>query len=506
LKATTSRAGRILTRLPVAATCAAAAYLLIATTVGFYWLDSWHDEQRAAQVVLLGVIGLAAASLAIARPPVVAVRLAPAVLVTLALGLASSLLSDRPLGALAEVSLFGLLCVLAAVVAACARTAGSGAVLWVSRGALFIAAAHVLSALTRYAAAVGLDHSLGTEIWLVGFSNPRVASSFYALLIPFVAAATIPQVEPDRRLRAVAWIMLVGLWTVATGLEARALWMAYAVAVAVLVVMAWTPLTRRLAVTIGAAALAGVLLQIALQLPFTSEAAASSGTTRDLVSLSAREVLWRLAFGAILDSPVLGIGPGQFTRFESYAGAHPHNWVLQVASEWGLLALLAVLAGLLSLLRRLRAKLTDAQSADHLLTAASLSSLLGLASALVDGTLVMPTTQIQFAMAFGLMLGLLSARGASSDAMDTRATAARVVAACAIAGAAFALSWHALSTYPFQAAEKASFQQRFPGQWRVPRFWENGLTLTHPRKSGIVWRNNLLGTAKKRGGRRRPLN
>jgi O-antigen ligase len=483
LDAITPRTTRILERLPAGVTAAAAAYLLIATTVGFYWLDSWHDEQRATQLVLLGVIGLAAAWLAIARRPAVALRLAPAVLVTLALGLVSSVLSDRPFDALAEVSLFSLLCVLAAVVAAFARTADSGAVLWVSRGALFIAAAHVVGAFTRHAAAVGLDHSLGIEIWLVGFSNPRVASSFYALMIPFVAAATIPQAEPDRRLRAVAWIVLIGLWAVATGLEARSLWMAYAVAVPVLVVMAWTPLTRRMAVTIGAAALLGVLLQFALQLPFTSEAAAFSGTTRDLVSLSAREVLWRLAFSAILDSPVLGIGPVQFTSFESYAGAHPHNWVLQLASEWGLLALLAVLAGLFGLLRRLRPKLRDAQSADHLLTAASLSVLIGLSSALVDGTLVMPTTQIQFALVFGLMIGRIKVTTTKRQAVTTFGFP-RVAMSGAIVGATLALWSHALSTYPVQISERAAFQQRFPSKWLVPRLWENGLTLTREPMPG----------------------
>jgi len=486
VEASTPRAGRILGRLPVAATAAAAAYLLIATTVGFYWLDSWHDEQRAAQVVLLGVIGLAAAWLAIARHPVAAVRLAPAVLVTLALGVASSLLSDGPLDALAEVSLFGLLCVLAAVVAAFARTADSGAVLWVSRSALFIAAAHVVGAFTRYATAVSLDHSLGTEIWLVGFSNPRVASSFYALLIPFVAAATIPQVEPDRRLRAVAWIMLIGLWAVATGLEARALWLAYAVAVPVLVVMAWTPLARRVAVTIGTVALVGALLQFALQLPFTSEAAAPSGTTRDLASLSARDVLWRLAFGAILNSPVLGIGPGEFTRFESYAGAHPHNWVLQVASEWGLPALLAVLTGVVGPVRQLRPKPRDSQSADHLLTAASLSVLIGLTSALVDGTLVMPTTQIQFALAFGLMVGRARATSGASETVVTPRGYARFAVSSAILAAALVLCTHALMTYTVQEAERAAFQERFPGKWLVPRFWENGLTLTRAPGRTVV--------------------
>ena len=36
-------------------------------------------------------------------------------------------------------------------------------------------------------------------------------------------------------------------------------------------------------------------------------------------------------------SPWLGIGPMQFAALASVVGAHPHNWPLQVAAEWGLL-------------------------------------------------------------------------------------------------------------------------------------------------------------------------
>jgi O-antigen ligase len=469
--------------LPTGIAAAAAAYLLLATTIGFGWLDSWHDEQRAAQICLLALAAAACTWLLLVRPSIAAPHLSAPVLITLTLGLVSSLRSDRPLSGLAEVSLFGLLCVLAALTAAFARATGAAGFRWVSRGALLIAAGHVVGAFTRYAAAIGLDHSLGVEIWLVGFSNPRVASSFYALLLPFIALATMPRVEPDHRLRAAAWALLLGLWTVAAGLEARALWLSYGVALSVLLSMSWTPSGRRVALTLAATAVGGGLLQFGLQQPFLEAAAAAApNSARDLASLSARDILWRLAAEAVTDAPLLGIGPGQFTQFESYAGAHPHNWVLQLAAEWGLPALLAVLTGLVALLRRLWPAIKDAPRDDPTLAAASLSVLVGFVSALVDGTLVMPVTQVQFALAFGLMLGLLAARHPTTDAMDTRSTATHVAAACAIAGAALTLSWHALSTYPLQAAEKAAFQQRFPGQWRVPRFWENGLTLAQPRE------------------------
>lgn len=481
MESRTPGAVKIAERLPAVITAAAAAYLLVATTVGFHWIESWHDEQRAAQIVLLGVVALAAAWLALARSPSASLRFAPSVLATLTLGVISSLLCDRPLDALSEVALFGLLCVLAATVACLASTAGAKALPWVSRAALFIAAAHVVGAFTRYAAAVELAHSLGSEIWLVGFSNPRVASSFYALLIPFVAICTAPHVEPDRRLRGAAWVMLVGLWAVATGLEARALWLSYAVALPALLAVSWTPAARRVALTVAATALVGVLIQFALPLAFSGDSGVASTASRDFVSLSARDVLWRLAFDATLSFPVLGVGPGQFTQFDSYAGAHPHNWMLQLAAEWGIPALLVTVVGIGGLVRRVRPSIKNRSGEVPLLAAASLSAFVGLVSALVDGTLVMPTTQVEFALAFGALVGIIGHATARrpmtmpSLALNGPAPAALVLAA------ALGLGTYAFSTYGSQASEKAAFQQRFPGKWLVPRFWENGLALARPR-------------------------
>ena len=135
MESSTPGAVRAVERLPAIVTAAAAAYLLIATTVGFHWLDSWHNEQRAAQIVLLGMVAVAAAWLALARSDSATLRFAPSVLATLTLGVISSLLCDRRLDALSEVALFGLLCVVAAAVACFVRSAGAKALPWIGRSA-----------------------------------------------------------------------------------------------------------------------------------------------------------------------------------------------------------------------------------------------------------------------------------------------------------------------------------------------------------------------------------
>jgi hypothetical protein len=213
-------------------------------------------------------------------------------------------------------------------------------------------------------------------------------------------------------------------------------------------------------------------------LPYPTAAAEVTSGPRDLAGLSARDVLWRLALEATLEAPALGIGPGQFTRLGAYAGAHPHSWPLQLSSEWGLPALAAVLGGLVLLLRRLYGEASRLSAAPgDLLAAATLSVLVGLASGLVDGTLVMPTSQVMFAAIFGLMLGVLQTGSMDHRRSRSLSTAARFVFATAVVIAATFVIHQAITTYREQEAEKSAFSQRFPGKWLVPRFWESGLKL-----------------------------
>jgi hypothetical protein len=372
---------------------------------------------------------------------------------------------------LAEVSLVALLALLASLIGARAL-----APVWVGRVALLIGAAHVVGAFTRYAASIQLGRVLELDVWMLGFSNPRVASSYYALLMPFVASALSAQTEPDPRLRAVAWAVLVGLWTVAVGLQARALWFSYALAVPCLFAIAGIEATRPLAVRLLLCAVAGFALHFALSL---AVGAGPPGIIprHDLYSMNSREILWGLAADAMLAHIVLGLGPGQFASLQSFAGAHPHNWVLQLGAEWGVPALLIAVVALAALITRVGREF--AQAPQPLLAVATRSVLVGLASALVDGTLVMPSTQTAFAVALGLLIGQLRAASKPATPGVAQSRGIGLATAAAAVGAALWLSLHSLSSYASQEAELRAFHQRFPGKWLVPRLWENGLPLAN---------------------------
>ena len=68
-------------------------YLLVAPTIGFGWIDSWHNEQRAVQVVLLACTAVAYCVIGLLTRPEESVgrwHLPALLLVFLALGLISA--------------------------------------------------------------------------------------------------------------------------------------------------------------------------------------------------------------------------------------------------------------------------------------------------------------------------------------------------------------------------------------------------------------------------------
>ncbi|NMM43049.1 O-antigen ligase family protein [Rhodospirillaceae bacterium KN72] len=76
-----------------------------------------------------------------------------------------------------------------------------------------------------------------------------------------------------------------------------------------------------------------------------------------------RQVIWGFTWEQLKSSPVLGVGPNTISKVpgahdiipgmnQEYIPAHPHNWVLEIGSETGILGLSAFVAALLMFVRR----------------------------------------------------------------------------------------------------------------------------------------------------------
>jgi O-antigen ligase len=467
------------------------ADLLVAPTLGIGWIDSWHNEQRAIEIVLLSLTPLL---LAVALcDPLFRARLPPVhwtVPAFFALGVASAASARHAGAADAEVALHLLLLLLLLFSAGICAADPPAALRWLRRAARLLLAVYVAGVAVRYAAAVAIGQPLDQFVLLLGYANIRHPSALHALLIP-LAATWDADGEPSPLARTANWSLLACVWAINLALGTRAIWFAFAIGFALL----WPLLGRRaiapLVRVLAGTAAAGVVLYV-LVFKFLPVWIGIGETfaARDLDQLawgSNRELLLRSSWEAIRAAPWLGIGPMQFAAIPGVWAAHPHDWILQVASEWGLPALLLLLAGMLGFFWRALRLYSRLPAQGPAPAPADLATLLvvgtvALVYGLVDGSLVMPISQSAAAILLGTLLGFVSAADPAAPPAAGGKRVARVrmgLAAILTAVAIVELGRYAIDTLP--AATASEDAQHFV-QTRVlwPRFWSDGLLPVEP--------------------------
>ena len=191
--------------------------------------------------------------------------------------------------------------------------------------------------------------------------------------------------------------------------------------------------------------------------------------TDNLTTVTSREVLWQLSWQAIESSPLLGIGPMQFAALDSRVGAHPHNWPLQIAAEWGLPALALLVVAISHVIRAVRRAPSNEYGLASITLAAAVALLLGL----VDGNLVMPVSQSGAALIIGMLIGATRSREPRYERRRTSESFVMLTAFVCVVASGLVIAFGA-STLPSQSRAIDRFQQSHPGAWLVPRFWEQG--------------------------------
>jgi hypothetical protein len=159
----------------------------------------------------------------------------------------------------------------------------------------------------------------------------------------------------------------------------------------------------------------------------------------------------------------------QFAALNSRVGAHPHNWPLQIAAEWGLPAL-----ALLSFaIFRLGQAVRRYAEIDYTVASVTLIVVVAMTLGLVDGNFVMPVSQVATTLAVGLLIGVVVPEKyvVSSERMSASATVLTAFAGIVASGIVIVFAMTSLGDQPISSA---TFQRSYPGDWFVPRFWEQG--------------------------------
>jgi len=470
--------GRILRQMPF-------GLLLCLALLSNLFVTGGHDRQR-----LLGVAVLAAAALAAIlmrqRPSLFAAQAAKPLAVFFLLGILGSVRAFSPGYALFEVVIFFLLYLFAQLIAAEIGGAGSAGLLVPVRAMAIVCAGCALQFWVAYGAGFALGIPLDFGDFALPFANIRFFNHMQTATLPLLILLCC--VTPaTSRLRWLWWPLTAYWWMAIFATSGRGTLLGMAAAGIAVAALRRRP--GRAYLKAAALSMLGGLLMyfvflvaipvLAGGVPFGAFSDSVARTMAD--PASRREVLWQRAIELIVRHPWMGVGPMHFAHNagDLHTGAHPHDWVLQIAAEWGIPALLCLCAALALAMRallragsRLAVQDTLNQAICSALVAGSAAIL---ADGLVSGLFVMPQSQLAIALFLGCAIGWCRAQAGAPQAAPVtgmrRAGGAILIAAAAVCLLAAVLP-DAAARYTGQ--DYTAHQQALNGGTTWPRLWRLG--------------------------------
>jgi O-antigen ligase len=310
-----------------------AMLLRVAWALGRGWRPPWRKIWAAlwAERIVLGLAGalVAAGVISLLAPPLVDLRVA-----------------TRELRrTIIEPALWAL------IVAGCLRRGWlrPGQMLWAS---ILPAAVVASDGLVRFALGRGIWATTGVPR-LIGILPSSTALGVY-LAVALAGGLTLALAASSAERRA-AWLLSVPLLLGVLLTFTRGAWIGVIVALAVVLIVQRSWRTIGGLIGAGGAALLGMALLEPTLLARVLRLGEGTG--------SARREIWAAALRAIQDSPLFGLGIDQFSHVDParYAIpqirfltlAHPHNLLLDVWLQLGVLGLIVIVGLLLVALRRL---------------------------------------------------------------------------------------------------------------------------------------------------------
>ena len=460
--------------------------LLCLALLANFMVVAGHDHQRLVQIgaVLLG------GSIALVERRTVADLFAgrpgAALAAFFVLGMLSTAAAFSPRFAAFEVANLFLLYMLAAMVAAEIARNGQPAILFVLRCLGVMCAFYVFLFIVAYVGGLSLGIPLALDDFTTNFSNIRFFNHAQTSTLPLLIllCCLTPRASRLRWL----WMAVATYWWMAlyatTG-RGTLLGMAVGcVAVAVLARWRAVPYLRQVALTAGLGLLAYFFFLTVVPALLGADGMRSFSYAFERTAAdpaSGRTRLWHLAATLIEQHPWLGVGPMHFAHYGRSVGigAHPHDWLFQVAAEWGLPAsaclLVAVACGLRALLRA-GARVRDDDTANQAAFAALLTGAVAiLVDGLVSGIFVMPQSQLAIALYLGCAIGWQRTVGAVAPVSASGGIRRGIGAACIIVAMAGVIA----GAGP-DAGARLRGEELTPAQQAVntgmawPRLWKAG--------------------------------
>lgn len=437
-----------------------------------------YDEQRVYALISLCVAPLAVLlwsrnALAAAIMQIAGVGRIGLALIA-AIGLASALIHAKTTHALLEVTLFILLFLTATTVSACYQTHKQPVTFLILGTFLTYAALQVVSASAGYIAALTNDLTLDNHDLFLNFSNVRFFNDIQSWTLPLLVLPLLLYPSLTARYRLIVLLLSSFWWLLLLVSGGRATTVGIIVAALTTLLVFRKKALPWLNIQIGCAVIGAILFFFFFTLlPFllygnAIDTSLIRGTTYDRIYLWSRA--WELLQGQFL----LGIGPMHYACDPSNPiAAHPHNALIQIATEWGIPAALLVVSiflfGVYSWIRKINRQLhTLPDDQKHIHVALFASLIAGVTTSAFSGMIVMPLSQLVTAIVLGWILGLY---------FSDHPTKQPSTLSCALVGALFLFSasfsiYAMIETAPPKNTDE---DQRSLEQLQfIPRFWQQG--------------------------------
>lgn len=245
----------------------------------------------------------------------------------------------------------------------------------------------------------------------IDFANVRFFSQYQSYTLLLVSLPVFVT-GVGRYARALLFFAAANFWALHWMVGTRAAWLGLAVGCGVVLVFVrngkWVWLRNQMLVALAGAVIFLVHSHFVGEHPEMEPVPGiKSIVERGQGSINERLDLAKSAFSFIREHPFVGVGPGQF-GLQPYAtfAAHPHDFPLQLLSEYGVPAGLAgvVLIGMLAVFAT-RSLSRTTVSADLLQISLVAALAMGLTDALFSGNLIMPHSQVLFVVLAGWIIG-----------------------------------------------------------------------------------------------------
>lgn len=387
--------------------------LLLGPIVAFSANLTWHDQQRIEQIILLYLLTLG--SFFIWRVEVADIWgrfprwVSLSLVLGLGLGLVSVLSAEYPRYAGLEWASLTLLAWCAVVLGGQSLGEGVAFDRWATRAIVLAAIFISLKTMIIYWVALSADIFDIRKLFSLSFNSPRFFGQAASMLLPILAYPLLTG-RLTRPKAGATFLLLAVWWMLAIASGTRGTWLAMLTAAGILALVSWRASQSWLRVqTVACLVGLGLFAVFILWLPEIAQqhGMISENRLRNITSLSKREEIWALAWQQMRDHPWLGIGPMHLAAIKNSVAAHPHNALLQLGAEWGLLATLALVTPLIyamgALLSRIRKQHND--SNDPLLVCLGASLLAATTQSMVDGVIVMPYSQTLLVFVCGWTVG-----------------------------------------------------------------------------------------------------